>query len=44
VYNDIEYSDMQLICEAYQLLRDTLDLANDEIADVFEEWNSGELN
>jgi 6-phosphogluconate dehydrogenase len=44
VYNGIEYSDMQLICEAYQLLRDILGLTNDEIADIFEKWNGGELN
>ncbi|KAI8049251.1 6-phosphogluconate dehydrogenase [Syncephalis plumigaleata] len=44
VHNGIEYGDMQLICEAYQLLRDALGLTNDEIADVFEEWNGGELN
>ncbi|RKP25582.1 6-phosphogluconate dehydrogenase [Syncephalis pseudoplumigaleata] len=44
VHNGIEYGDMQLICEAYQLLRDALGLSNDEIADVFEEWNGGELN
>jgi 6-phosphogluconate dehydrogenase len=44
VHNGIEYGDMQLICEAYQLLRDVLGLTNDEIADVFEEWNGGELN
>jgi 6-phosphogluconate dehydrogenase len=36
VHNGIEYGDMQLVCEAYQLLRDVLDLTNDEIADVFE--------
>ncbi|KAI9594609.1 6-phosphogluconate dehydrogenase [Syncephalis fuscata] len=44
VHNGIEYGDMQLICEAYQLLRDAVGLSNDEIADVFEEWNGGELN
>jgi 6-phosphogluconate dehydrogenase len=35
VHNGIEYSDMQLICEVYQLLRDALGLTNDEITDVF---------
>ena len=44
VHNGIEYGDMQLICEAYQLLRDALGLTNDEVADIFEEWNGGELN
>jgi 6-phosphogluconate dehydrogenase len=44
VHNGIEYSDMQLICEAYQLLRDALGLTNDEIVDVFGKWNGGELD
>ena len=44
VHNGIEYSDMQLIGEAYQLLRDALGLSAGEIADVFTEWNSGDLN
>ncbi len=39
----IEYGDMQLICEAYQLLRDVAGLNNDEIYEVFAEWNRGEL-
>lgn len=43
VHNGIEYGDMQLICEAYQLLRG-LGLSHDEIGDVFEEWNKGELD
>jgi 6-phosphogluconate dehydrogenase len=43
-HNGIEYGDMQLICEAYQLLRDVLDLDAGEMADVFAEWNEGELN
>ena len=37
VHNGTEYGDMQLICEAYQLLRDALGLTNDEVADIFEE-------
>jgi 6-phosphogluconate dehydrogenase len=44
VHNGIEYSDMQLIGEAYQLLRDALGLGAAQIADVFTEWNSGELD
>jgi 6-phosphogluconate dehydrogenase len=44
VHNGIEYSDMQLIGEAYQLLRDGLGLSAIQIADVFTEWNSGDLD
>jgi 6-phosphogluconate dehydrogenase len=44
VHNGIEYGDMQLICEAYHLMKDALGLTHDEIADVFEEWNTKELD
>jgi 6-phosphogluconate dehydrogenase len=44
VHNGIEYGDMQLICEAYQLLKDGLGLSADELGDVFAEWNKGELD
>ena len=44
VHNGIEYGDMQLIGEAYQLLKDGLGLGPDELADVFAEWNKGELD
>ncbi|MCB2352523.1 NADP-dependent phosphogluconate dehydrogenase [Clostridium estertheticum] len=44
VHNGIEYGDMQLICEAYALLKGVAGLTNDEIHDVFEQWNKGELN
>lgn len=44
VHNGIEYGDMQLICEAYQLMRDGLGLSADEIRDVFAEWNKGVLD
>ena len=44
VHNGIEYSDMQLIGEAYQLLRDGLGLPAAQIADVFTEWNNGDLD
>ncbi len=44
VHNGIEYGDMQLICEAYFLLKHTLDLANEELYQVFSEWDKGELD
>jgi 6-phosphogluconate dehydrogenase len=44
VHNGIEYGDMQLICEAYQLLKDGLNLSPDELHEVFAEWNKGELD
>ncbi len=44
VHNGIEYSDMQLIGEAYQLLRDGLGKTASEIAEVFGEWNEGDLD
>ena len=44
VHNGIEYGDMQLICEAYQLMKDLLGLSADEMHAVFEEWNKGELD
>jgi 6-phosphogluconate dehydrogenase len=44
VHNGIEYGDMQLIGEAYQLLKDGLGLTADELAEVFTEWNKGELD
>jgi 6-phosphogluconate dehydrogenase len=44
VHNGIEYSDMQLIGEAYQLLRDGLGLTAAQMAAVFAEWNKGDLN
>jgi 6-phosphogluconate dehydrogenase len=44
VHNGIEYGDMQLICEAYQLLKDGLGLDADELHDAFAEWNRGELD
>ena len=42
VHNGIEYGDMQLICEAYALLKAT-GMGSDEMADVFDGWNNGEL-
>lgn len=44
VHNGIEYGDMQLICEAYQLMRDLLGMSADEMHEVFKEWNEGELD
>ncbi|HEV2647124.1 MAG TPA: decarboxylating NADP(+)-dependent phosphogluconate dehydrogenase [Acidobacteriaceae bacterium] len=44
VHNGIEYGDMQLIGEAYQLLKDGLGLSADELHDIFAEWNKGELD
>ncbi len=44
VHNGIEYGDMQLIGEAYQLLQDGLGLTPDELAEIFTEWNKGELD
>jgi 6-phosphogluconate dehydrogenase len=43
-HNGIEYGDMQLICEAYQLLKEGLGMNNAEMHDVFTEWNKGELD
>jgi 6-phosphogluconate dehydrogenase len=44
VHNGIEYGDMQLICEAYQLMKEGLGLSNAEMHSVFTEWNKGELD
>ncbi len=44
VHNGIEYGDMQLICEAYQLLKDGLGVSADELHEIFSEWNKGELD
>ena len=44
VHNGIEYGDMQLICEAYDLLQRGLGLTADELHKVFTEWNKGELD
>jgi 6-phosphogluconate dehydrogenase len=44
VHNGIEYGDMQIICEAYQLMKELLGLNADEMHDVFEEWNKGDLD
>lgn len=44
VHNGIEYGDMQLICEAYDLMRKLLGLSNDKMHEVFSKWNEGELD
>jgi 6-phosphogluconate dehydrogenase len=44
VHNGIEYGDMQLICEAYWMLKLALGMTNDELYDVFSGWYQGELN
>ncbi len=44
VHNGIEYGDMQLICEVYQIMRDRLGMSEDEMSAVFATWNSGDLD
>jgi 6-phosphogluconate dehydrogenase len=44
VHNAIEYGDMQIICEAYQLMRQGLGLSADEMHEIFAQWNTTELN
>jgi len=44
VHNGIEYGDMQLICEAYDIMKTTLNMQQDEIANIFKEWNKSELD
>jgi len=44
VHNGIEYGDMQMICETYQMMKDGLGLSNEEMHAAFAEWQAGELN
>ena len=44
VHNGIEYGDMQLICEAYQIMKEYLGMSYDEMHAVFKEWNEGDLD
>jgi 6-phosphogluconate dehydrogenase len=44
VHNGIEYGDMQLTCEAYQLMKDGVGMSNQEMHETFAEWNKGELD
>ena len=43
-HNGIEYGDMQMICETYQMMKEGIGMSNQEMHDVFAEWNKGELN
>ncbi len=44
VHNGIEYGDMQLICEAYQIMKELLGMSADEMHEVFADWNKGDLD
>jgi len=44
VHNGIEYGDMQLICETYQMMKDGLGLSNEKMRNVFSQWNKGVLD
>ncbi len=44
IHNGIEYGDMQMITEAYAIMKNVLGMTNNEMADTFEEWNNGELD
>jgi len=44
VHNGIEYGDMQLICEAYQIMKELLGMSAHEMHDVLKKWNTGDLN
>jgi len=44
VHNGIEYGDMQLICEAYQIMKELLNMSSGEMHEVFKEWNKGDLD
>ena len=44
VHNGIEYGDMQLICEAYQFLKEGLGLSYEEMQAIFSEWKKTELD
>ncbi len=44
VHNGIEYGDMQLIAESYAVLKDVLGVSNAELADIYTQWNDGELD
>jgi 6-phosphogluconate dehydrogenase len=44
VHNGIEYGDMQMICETYQMMRTALGLSNEEMKEIFTEWNTGVLD
>ena len=44
VHNGIEYGDIEIICEAYSIMKNLLSMNNEEMADKFENWNRGRLN
>ncbi|MHC4385599.1 MAG: decarboxylating NADP(+)-dependent phosphogluconate dehydrogenase, partial [Planctomycetota bacterium] len=44
VHNGIEYGDMQMICETYQMMTQGLGMTNEQMHEVFKEWNEGELD
>jgi 6-phosphogluconate dehydrogenase len=44
VHNGIEYGDMQLICEVYQIMKELLGMNCEEMQEIFQEWNKGDLN
>ncbi len=44
VHNGIEYGDMQMICETYQMMKEGLGMSNEEMRDVFTDWNTSELD
>ncbi|MCG1009057.1 NADP-dependent phosphogluconate dehydrogenase [Salinicoccus sp. ID82-1] len=44
IHNGIEYADMELIAESYYFMKHGLDMSNDEMSKVFDEWNKGDLN
>ena len=44
VHNGIEYGDIQLICECYQIMKDYLGMSNEEMHEVFAQWNNGDLD
>ena len=44
VHNGIEYGDIQLICECYQIMKDVLGMTNEEMHETFAEWNKGDLD
>lgn len=44
VHNGIEYGDIQLICECYQIMKDYLGMTNEQMHEVFSEWNKGDLD
>ncbi len=44
VHNGIEYGDMQMICETYQMMKEGLGMSNEEMHEVLKDWNAGELD